>query len=94
MDANGEPRDTNLIYQGESITICAEKDSITYPPNLKVTLLGECDTQISPGGGSSGGGGGNYTGPLGGGSGGGVNIPTPGDSEVLDREDLDRQNYR
>ena len=39
MDANGEPRDTNLIYQGESITICAEKDSITYPPNLKVTLL-------------------------------------------------------
>ena len=94
IDASGEPRDTNLIYRGGSITICAEKDSITHPPNLRVTLIGECDTQTNTGGGSTGGGSGNNSGPLGGGSGGGRDIPNPGDDDVIDREDLDIQNYR
>ena len=94
IDASGEPRDTNLIYRGGSITICAEKDSITHPPNLRVTLIGECDTQTNTGGGSTGGGSGNNSGPLGGGGGGGRDIPNPGDDDVIDREDLDIQNYR
>tara|TARA_B110000211_G_scaffold222265_1_gene270772 strand:+ start:1801 stop:3624 length:1824 start_codon:yes stop_codon:yes gene_type:complete len=80
------------IQAGGEIMICAQKGSVSNIPGVQVIEGDICSTSTNTGGGSSGGGNSGNSGGIGGG--GGRDIPVPGDSEVVDREDLDRKNYR
>jgi len=82
------------ISAGGQVMICAQEGSVSNIPGVEVIKGDLCATQPNTGGGSTGGGSGNNSGPLGGGGGGGRDIPNPGDDEVVNREDLDIQNYR
>ena len=77
------------LLPGDSIIVCAQEGTVTQISGLKITRRGVCGSTSSPNTTST-----NTTNSSGGG-GGGRNIPTPGqDDVVIDRENLNIEQYR
>ena len=76
------------LLPGDSIIVCAQEGTVTQVSGLKITRRGECGSEPPPPNRPST----NNNNSSGGG--GGRNIPTPGQEEVIDRENLNIQQYR
>lgn len=76
------------LLPGDSIIVCAQEGTVTQTSGLKITRRGACGSTPSPNTTST-----NTTNSSGGG-GGGRNIPTPGQEEVINRENLNIEQYR
>jgi len=76
------------LLPGDSIIVCAQEGTVTQVSGLKITRRGECGSTPPPPNRPST----NNSNSSGGG--GGRNIPIPGQEEVVNREDLNIQNYR